>query len=276
MEQYLRRGRLSTLADDLGLRLVLTAVSVGWFIWLWGVTVPALLAGLALAIVMQMGLRLLRRRTVQKREMALRRRLGGEMMLEEMMLSPKKQAHFQSALLLGSKYPLVMERVTEDGMLCRSGEETLLVACLRVPEGAEAGLNDLAALQRACREHGASRGVACVTGRLPKGAEGYAEAALVPLRLIGRDVLLDLAGQACPATDEQLVALGQRRRRSFPKGSLRRGILRRDKAKRYLLYGTGLMLLYLLTGLWYYPIPGILCLFLAVLSRYVPRAPEKL
>ena len=76
MEQYLRRGRLSTLADDLGLRLVLTAVSVGWFIWLWGATVPALLAGLALAIVMQMGLRLLRRRTVQKREMALRRRLG--------------------------------------------------------------------------------------------------------------------------------------------------------------------------------------------------------
>ena len=48
MQQYLRRGRLSALMDGIGLRTMLALAAVGWFVYLWGLTVPALLAGGAL------------------------------------------------------------------------------------------------------------------------------------------------------------------------------------------------------------------------------------
>lgn len=276
MQTYLRKGRLSATADDVGLRVVILALGIGWFVYLWGLTVPALLAGCALGILGQMALTSYRRRTVHLREAALRRCLGGEMMLEEMLLAPPKQAHFQTALLLGERYPLTMERVTPDGMLCISHGERILVSCAAMPEGSEVGQGQLAAYQRACRAHQVERGVVCVTGKCSSKTEAWAEEGPVPLRIIRRDTLLDLAGRACPATDEQLVALGQRRRRLAPAGGLWRNILRRDKAKRYLLYGTGLMLLYVLTGLKYYPVPGAACLVMSVLCRVGKREKEYL
>ena len=84
-----------------------------------------------------------------------------------------------------------------------------------------------------------------------------------------------LAGRACPATDEQLAALGRRRKRPAAPG-IARGILRRDKAKRYLMYGVGLMLLHVATGLNYYQVPGAVCLVLGTLCRCMPGVPEEL
>lgn len=275
MQTYLRKARLSTIADDVGLRLVIMLLGIGWFIYLWGLGVPALLAGVALGILGQLGLSHYRRRTVDRREAALRRRLGGEMLLEEILLAPAKQAHFQTALLLGERYPLTMERVTSDGMLCRSGEERLLVSCIALPEESEVGQGQLLGLQRACKAHGVGRGVACVTGRCSAKTEAWAAEGTIPIRIIRREVLLELAGQISPATDAQLIELGKRRKRLAPSG-VRRTILRRDKAKTYLLYGTGLMLMYVVTGLGYYPIPGGVCLLLAVLSRCWPERNERL
>lgn len=267
MQTYLRKGRLSTAADDVGLRAVVALMGLGWFIYLWGLTVPALLAGLALGMMGQLAVTRYRRRTVHTREAALRQRLGGEMMLEEILLAPPKQAHFQTALLLGEHYPLTMERVTADGMLCISQGEHILISCAAIPEHSEVSPGQLTAYQRACRAHGVTRGVVCVTGKCSAKTEAWAEEGPIPLRIIRRETLLKLAGQACPATDEQLVALGQRRKRLAPSGSLWRNIIREDKAKRYLYYGVGLMIMYILTGLRYYPVPGCVCLFLSVLCR---------
>lgn len=267
MQSYLRKARFSTLADDLGLRLLLFALGIGWFIYLWGLSVPSLLAGLALGMMGQLALGQFRRRTVDKREAALRSRLGGELLLEEILLAPSRQAHFQTALLLGERYPLTMERVTEEGMLCRSGEERLLVSCIALPENGEAGQGNILAVQRACRKHGVARGVACVTGQCSPKVEAWAAEGTVPVKIIRRDVLLNLAGQMCPATDEQLIQLGKRKKRPVTAGRI---ILRRDKAKAYMMYGFGLMLLYMITGLKYYPIPGGVCLVLGVLSRCWP------
>lgn len=275
MQSYLRRARLSTLMDDVGLRLLLMALGLGWFVYLWGVGVPALLAGLSLGTLGQMGLNRLRRRTVDKREQGLRRRLGGELMLEDMLLAPARQAHFQAALLVGAKYPLTMERVTEEGMLCRSGEERLLVSCIPLPEGAELGQGSIAGVQRACRKHGVKRGVACTTGRVTPKTEAWAAEGCIPVKIIKRETLVRLAGAMSPATDQQLVELGQRKKR-LASGGAQWVILRRDKAKTYLLYGLGLMVMYILTGLKYYPIPGGVCLVLAALCRVWPEKAEKL
>lgn len=275
MQSYLQKAKLSTLLDDVGLRLLLMALGVGWFVYLWGLGVPALLAGLALGTLGQMGLNQFRRRTVDKREQSLRRRLGGELMLEDMLLAPARQAHFQAALLVGAKYPLTMERVTEEGMLCRSGEERLLVSCIPLPEGAELSKSAIVNVQRACRKHGVSRGVACTTGKVSPKTEAWAAEGCIPVKIIKRETLVKLAGTMSPATDQQLVELGQRKKRLAP-GGTRWAILRRDKAKTYLLYGLGLMTMYILTGMKYYPVPGSVCLVLAALCRAWPEKTEQL
>ena len=192
-----------------------------------------------------------------------------------MLLAPKKHAPFQAALLVGLRDPLTMERVTEEGMLCLSGDERLLISCVALPETCEAGTSAMADIQRACRLHGAARGVACVTGRVSEKTVAWAAQGVVPVKIIRRETLAELAGQARPATDEQLVALGRRKKRLAP-GGLMQTALRREKAKTYMLYGLGLTLLYVVTGLWYYPAPGIACLVLSVVCRCRRETGEKL
>ncbi len=275
MEAYLRHNRLSELMDSLGARALIYLLATLWFVYLWGLGWPALLAGLALGTLGVMARARLRQRSVARREKALRRRLGGELMLEEMLLSGAKEAHFRAALLLGERWPLVMCQANETGVVCRQGEETLLVMCLRMPPEGELSVGDLMACQRALRAEKADRGVACVLGRVSPKVAARAEQLAVPLRIIRRETLLDIAGRLCPATDAQLVALGQRRRRTA-RGSLLSVILQRQKAKRYFLYGVTLLILYILTGGGLYAVPGAVCLTMAVLCRTDRGAEEAL
>ena len=267
MEQYLRKNRFGTWMDSIGLRLLIQLLALMWFVWLWGLALPSLTAGMALGLMGQMALTLYRRCTVVRRERALRCRLGGEMMLEDMLLAPARQAHFQAALLLGERYPLTMRRVTDDGVLCQYGHETLFITCLRMPPESELSTGDLAACQRACRALGAERGVLCPLGKVTPKVAARAEQGRIPLRIIRRETLLELAGQCSPATDEQLILLGKRKRRPAAPGGWQAGLLRRDKAARYMLYGTALMLLYIVTASPLYPGPGAVCLTLGVFSR---------
>lgn len=267
MEQYLRKKRFGSWLDGAALRLLIMLLGIGWFVYLWGAGLPSLLAGVALGLIGQMLLTRWRQSTLARREEALRRRLGAELMLEDMLLSPARQAHFQAALLLGEKYPLEMLRVTDDGMLCRSGAETVLISCIRMPADGEISAGDLAACQRACRGQGAARGIVCPLGKVSVKVLARAETGRIPLKIIRRELLLALAGQCSPATDEQLVALGQRRRRPDNASSAMQVILQREKAGRYMLYGVTLMVLYIITDVRFYPVPGALCMTLAALCR---------
>ncbi|MGN0970833.1 MAG: hypothetical protein ACI4OY_02685 [Aristaeellaceae bacterium] len=276
MEQYLRRKRPGSVMDEIGLRLLIALGAVMWFVWLWGLGMPALLAGLALGLMGQMALTRWRRRVVDRREQALRKQLGGEMLLEDMLLLPPRRAHFQAAVLLGQRYPLRMERVTEEGMLCQSGGERLLVSCLLRPPACEASPEDLLACQRAARAHGAKRCVLCLTCKCSAAARAWAETSAIPVRIISRETMLILAGQANPATDAQLVSLGKRKNRPGSGGGVLRTILDRGKAGRYMFYGTAMVLLYVVTGLKWYALPGLALVLLAVTSRYLAREPEEL
>ncbi|MBQ2953969.1 MAG: hypothetical protein IJE07_10540 [Clostridia bacterium] len=266
MEQYLRRRHLADWADGLGVMALLYAGAVLWFTFLWGLGVPALLAGAALGTLLAMARLKWRQRRVKKREAAMRRRLGAEMLLEDLLLSPADVAHRRAAELLGHRWPLEVQQVTADGALCRLGEETLLVTYLRMlPDGALSA-GDVAGAQRAVRLSGAARGVLCVPGKTPPAVLARADEGPVMIRIVGRDVLLDLAGRLHPATDEQLIALGQRRRRHL-RGGVLALVFRRDKARRYFAYGLGMTLLYLLMGMRVYAVAGLVCLTMAVLCR---------
>ena len=100
MERYLRRNRLAEVLDGLGLGLLFCLLATGWFTWLWGLSAPSLLAGAALGTLLWTARSQWRRRTVARREKALRYRIGAELMLEAMLLAEAKEAHQQAAQLL--------------------------------------------------------------------------------------------------------------------------------------------------------------------------------
>lgn len=272
MERYLRRNRLSEVMDGLGMGALMYLLGVGWFTWLWGLGVPALLAGAALGTLLWTARCQWRRRTVDKREKALRSRLGGELLLETMLLAEAKEAHLRAALLLAERWPIAMQSVREEGVLCRQGEETLLIQCVRIPPEGELSMGDLLAAQRAVRRAKADRAVLCLLGKVTPKMAARAEQAVVPVRLVQRETLLTLASRYAPATDEQLVELGKRRKRPAEKGSVTQLVFRRDKARRYFLYGLMMLLLYVLTGLRLYAVPGMACLTMAVMCRWVRQA----
>ncbi len=275
MEQYLRRNRLSEALDALGMAALLSALACGWFIWLWGLTLPALLAGAALGTLLWLCRSQWRRRTVHRREKALRSRLGGELLLETMLLSEAKEAHFHAAVLLSEKWPLRMQSVKEEGVLCQQGDETLLVTCLRMPADGELSVGDLLTAQRALKRLHADKAVLCVLGKVSPRIADRAEKAVFPLRIIRRETLLALAGRYAPATDEQLIELGKRRRP--PEGGhMLRLVFRADKAKRYHLYGLGMLIVYVLTGARLYAVPGMACLTMSVMCRVRPHGPDTL
>lgn len=276
MERYLRRNRLSEVLDGAGMCALLYLLSAMWFIWLWGMNMPSLLAGAALGTLMCTARSQWRRRTVSRREKALRSRLGAELMLESMLMAEPKEAHFRAALLLAEKWPITMQSVKEDGVVCRQGEETLLIQCLRMPEDGELSVGDLLAAQRAVRRTKADRAILCVLGKVSTKTAARAEEALVPLRIIRRETLLQIAGQLSPATDEQLVELGRRRQRHTPQGSVARLVFRRDKARRYMGYGVAMLCLYILTGARLYAVPGMVCLTMGAVCRCVRDGGEQL
>ncbi|MBQ4580236.1 MAG: hypothetical protein IJA83_06205 [Clostridia bacterium] len=275
MEQYLRRNRLSEALDALGMGALLYLLAAGWFIWLWGLNLPSLLAGAALGTLFWLARSQWRRRTVHRRERALRSRLGGEMLLETMLLSEAKEAHFHAAVLLAEKWPIRMLSVKEEGVLCRQGEETLLIQCIRMPADGELSAGDLLSAQRAVKRLPADKAVLCVLGKVSPKIAARAEEASVPLRIIRRDTLLPLAGQYAPATDEQLIELGKRRKPA-EHGHMLRLIFRPDKARRYHLYGMGMLIIYVLTGSRLYAVPGMACLTMAVMCRIRPQSRETL
>ncbi len=266
MERYLRRNRLSDFLDGLGIRVLLIAAGVGWFTWLWGLGMPALLAGCALGVLLMMTRTRLRRRTVDRREQALRCRIGAEMMMEELLYADATATHQRVADLLTSRWPLHILHASGDGVLALQGKERLLIQAPRMPADGEISRGDLLAAQRIALREKADRIILCVMGKVSPKVEAGAEDMPVPVRILRREVLMALAGRMAPATDEQLVQLGKRRARSVGRGGIARLVFRQDKARRYFGYGLMMVLLYVISNSRLYAVPGMVCLILGVIS----------
>ncbi len=276
MERYLHQNRLSQVMDGLGVRVLIWGLSTGWFLWLWGLTLPTLMAGTGLSILLMMLRKQWRRRTVTRREYALRSRLGAELLLEELLYAEETAAHTRVAELLTSRWPLLVGDITADGAQCRQGKEALLVRCVRLLPDGELSVGDLIAAQRAMQKTGADRAVLCVTGRVSPKVAARAEQMPRPVRILRREDLLGLAGRIAPATDAQLITLGQRKRHPLGPGGFARLVLAPAKARRYWGYGLAMVLLYVLTGVRFYAVPGMTCLAMAVASRGSQHGAEEL
>ena len=246
METGFGRNLLAELLDSVGRGVLLMALGIGWFVFLWGLNLPALLAGIALGTLLLLLRRLYRQATLVRRETALRCRIGGELLLEKMLLSEAKEAHFQAALLLEEKWPLRMQRITADGALCgqekpSGGAETLLVQCVRMPPEGELSTGQLVEAHRAMQRQQANRVILCVLGKAPPRVIARAEQMPTPIRVI--------------------------RRETPQRGSLLSIMTQREKAPRYWGYGLFMLILYILTGSAWYAMPGTVCLTLSVVCR---------
>ena len=262
MEEYLQKTRLSQRLDALGLHFLLLVLSVCWFVLLWGLRLTALLAGGGLygllAIILQKG----RDSRLRRREQRLRRQLGGEMALERLLLTTPEKAHFEAAMVLSLLHPLTLLRMEEPGVLCTLRGERVLVSFLQLPVRDSVTPAQVLECQRAARALEAGRVILCLPCGLREDARE--QAGIGPqVRFVPRERMIALFGAQAPATDDQLVALGRRKRQKTPFRRWLRRILDRRKARRYALYGCLLLGFYLITGLFYYALPGLVCVSLA-------------
>lgn len=278
-----KKSRLGGMVDWVGARLLLLALSCLWFYRLWGNWAPALIAGTALAVLLWCTLGFWNKHALRRREETLRTRLGGTLALEELLLCDATAAATQVAVWLTTLYPLEAPRPVSGGVLVayadgpRHTEETLYLRCFQAPLQQAASADDVLKAARACRAlPEPARCVLCCPSGYDSAAQALAEALEPSVRLIDGALLRALAGRLHPATDQQLVALGQKQRQSFAWATLRRQVFSPQKTRRYLWYGAGLMVFFIITDHLYYLLAAGLCLALAMLSQRRQRRPERL
>ncbi|MDR3051455.1 MAG: hypothetical protein LBU67_07005 [Oscillospiraceae bacterium] len=271
-----QKSRLGAALDRLGIRLLILLLCCLWFYRLWNQWPPALAAGLALAALCWQALALGSKRALARRESALRRRIGGALALDALLLCPPRQSALRVAQWLASLYPLENLRPGVGGALAEYRGETLLLRCLQIHPSQSAAAGDVLAAQRALRASAAARCVLCAPGSFDLHAQRAAEALDPPVRLIDGDALRGLAGRLYPATDAQLTELGARQRKPFAWVSLRRHVFAPQKTRRYAAYATGLMVFYIVTGQAYALACALCCFLLAMGSHRRRHAPLQL
>lgn len=266
MQEYLLKNSFREKMDAAGYYLLVLALCCGWFLLLWGVRLQALLAGLGLWGLCLMLRHKTRDHRLAKKEQKLRRRIGGEMLLEKLLFSAPEKAHFEGALHISLAENLMLERMTAWGVLCKKEEKRILLSFFQAPSCETLTARDVLSLQRAALQEEADALWLCVPCAIANDAQAQGEKKL-PVRIINREQLIHLLGSAAPATDRQLVELGKERKKPVPFKKVLRIIFQPQKARRYALYGLLLLFLYTLTGLPYYAVPGMICVSFAAISR---------
>ena len=266
MEKYKQKTSLASASDHFLRMLLAVGAGVMWFVWLWGLSLSSLSAGVALGGLFWLCLRQLGKKQVRKRETEMRCMIGGEMALDRLLMLPDRHAAFQAALWISPKAPVEMQRTVEHGVTGTLRGKNVLVWLIARHKSTEIGVQEVVEAVRAAKDHDAARLFLCVTAPVSKAGRQFAEASDTDVRIVTREELLYLAGACNPATDDDLLRLKPRK---SGKRTLRQWmglILHPARRKRYLWYGIGLAVLSLLTRQPFYPLPAALCLLLFAAS----------
>ena len=241
MSPFDSKNRVAAALDRLALRVLLFVLSVGYFFFLWHSGALSLLAGSALFILAMLTLLLLERRTLARRDHALRVRVGGAIALEELMLLPAAQAEKRVCALLAQ----TLGGNARDSVLTYANK-TYLVRCAQTLSGSSVGEGDVLAAHRARIASETEFCILASTGGFSPSAQRAAEWMEPPVRLIAGRQLALLFGQQHPATDAEIARRARRQRTPFSRGRIRALALAPAKQGRYLLVAFLLTMLYLL------------------------------
>lgn len=234
------KNRFAEAIDRFSLCALVFLLSCGYFFFLWRTGPASLVAGGALFSLIAMTVALVERRTLKKRDLLLRQRLGSAIFLEELLLLPSGKARDRVLSLLVH---------TLDAEPCGSGimryeGETWLVHLAQCMTGASAGAGDVLAAHRAREESGAKRCVLVSTTAFTAEAVRCAQWVDPPIRLIPGRQIAAVAGRLSPATDEEIAERARRRKRPFSRERIRALAFSPVKTRRYLLCSFLLMILY--------------------------------
>lgn len=263
--------RLAGRIDRLGLCLLLLLLCFAWFYFLWGNVLAGAVSSAAMTVLIQCTIRLGEKRTLSRREDTLRRRIGGEMAVDSLLLQTPVNAASNAAAWLMQTLTLTDFDQREDGILARYDAQSVWIACIQHHPSSPTDCDAVLACIRNARRESADICIICATSDFTQAAVVLSEDVSPRTRLLGRSGLIHMAGIAAPATDEQLRALGKRRRQKFRRELFQARILDPAKKRRYLLYGIGLSLLYVFMRQLVYIIPAMVCLCLFALCRKKPK-----
>lgn len=238
------KNRVAATLDRLALRLAILLACVLYFFFLWRSGLPSLIAGSALFILVLLTLSLLERRTLRLREQLLRERVGGMILLEDLLLMPAAKAGETVCRLLCNA--LGAEQIS--GAAMRYDGEIWLVRCAQCMSGSSTSAGDVLSAHRARIESDAGKCALVSTSSFSAEAIRAAEWVHPPIRLINGRQLASLAGKLHPATDEEISAHVRRRKTPFTRARIRALAFSAAKTKRYLFCAFLLMMLYLFTG----------------------------
>lgn len=236
------KNPVATALDRTAVHLALLLACVAYFFVLWHSGVSSLLAGSGLFILLLLSLTLLEKRTLKRRDRALRERIGGAIALDSLLMMPGTQACEHVCALLCDTLDA---KPLGDAQMRYAGE-TWLVRCAQCLPGSSAGEGDVLSAHRARIQTQCDRCVLVSTGGFTPAATRASEWMDPPVRLIpGRQLAL-LAGRQHPATDEEIARRVHRQRTPFSWQRIRALALSPGKLRRYLLCAALLAMLYLL------------------------------
>ena len=212
MQKYKPKTPLANVSDRV-LRVMITCgLGIGWFVYLWGMRLTALTAGVAFG-----GLLWLCARQFGKKSM-MRRIIGGELALGRLLLMPPRHAAFQAALWVSPRVPVRMQRALDWGVTGTLEDKPVLVRLIAQHESIPVTVQQVVEAAREMRALDAQSLILCLTAPATREALTYAAGFDPPIRVISRQEMIDLAGLCSPATDVDLSRLGRRKKaRSRPK-----------------------------------------------------------
>lgn len=267
---------LANILDHLFRCMIACCAGICWFVYLWGLRLTALTAGLALGGLIWLLLRQFVNMITRKREQQIRRMIGGEMALNRLLLLPPRHAGFQAALWLMPRYPIVMQKAVDWGITGLLNGKEVLVRVLAQHNSLPVSAQQIVETVRELRKLQIKHCLLCLTSAVQQEAVAYAAQAEEEITLIQRQELIELAGLCHPATTEELhsLAAGKKKIRRSKREWLRQ-ILNPSNARKYLCYGITFVILALVTGQAYYPLPAIACLALYVLCKLHISIPSR-
>lgn len=267
---------LARRIDRIVFKLTLLIFSLGIGLYFYLRPLPALIGGTALYIVLLIMLVYWDRMSLKHKEAALRSRIGGALAIEALSLLPQDEADAACADLLSHLSSLAILATDANGTMCRYNNQAVLIRCDVQAPGDLSSCRAVLYAQRACIAAQAERVVLCTTTHFDARAQQLAEQISPPIRLIDSAVLSGVCGRLHPATDEQLAALGKRKRSPFSWPRLKIHVFASGKKRRYLTYAFALLILFLLTDRLYYLIPALLCYLLALGTHRSAKQPFRL
>lgn len=202
MQKYKPKTPLANVSDRV-LRVMITCgLGIGWFVYLWGMRLTALTAGVAFGGLLWLCARQFGKKSMMRREKQMRRIIGGELALGRLLLMPPRHAAFQAALWVSPRVPVRMQRALDWGVTGTLEDKPVLVRLIAQHESIPVTVQQVVEAAREMRALGAQSLILCLTAPATREALTYAAGFDPPIRVISRQEMIDLAGLCSPATDE--------------------------------------------------------------------------